>query len=730
MGPDFDHGILEATRTRLKLRDDLVFTPQLDDAKPGCVVEDPVKSKYYRVGLAEYTFLSMFDGGTTVEEALALTARALPESSLSAQDATALCRWLVETELAHTEASTCPERVAESAARVRSQNRFERLNPVMFRFSLGSPDRLVEKILPWIGWLYTAPMMVMWAGCVGFGAYQIAVHWDRFVLASEGVFSPGRWVWLALGWLVLKVLHELSHAAACKRYGGPVRDAGVLLILFAPIAYVDVTSSWRFRSKWHRIATAAAGIYAELWVAALAAVAWSRTDTGAINDLCFHLIVMASLTTLVFNANFLMRFDGYYIVADLLGIPNLYPLGQQYPRYLARRYLMGVSVASPAWPEGKGVVVRVYGLAALVWRVVVYAGLLIGATALFHGAGVVLALAVGVLWIGLPAIHGVKYLLVGKGAERPNRLRFALLVGMIFGAVALVLALPWPGAYTAPALVEFSPPVVVRTKSPGFVKEIRVREGQVVEPGQVIVVLANEQLNQELTDVELAIEQSRLRARIAHQRDEMASYQAEQKKVEGLDKQRREKLAEVEQLTIRAPSGGQVVARNLSSLQGTHLKVGTEVVSIGNEIEKEFRVSIRQDDVARVLKHLQGEVHVRVPGGGQMRCKLTKVTPRASREPLHLALCAPFGGSLTVRKRTDEERTGQEASEDYELLTPHFTATLSLSADQGRQLRAGQRGTVAFDARGEAVGSHLLEMLTRYLRNALKRVMSERPLPP
>ena len=133
--------------------------------------------------------------------------------------------------------------------------------------------------------------------------------WDRFTASAEGVLAPSNWFWLAAAWLMLKVVHEVSHGLACKKYGGSVRETGMVLILFVPIFYVDVTSSWRFRSKWHRIHTAAAGMYAELGAAALALLVWSRVDAGVLNHLLYNIVLMAGLMTLLFNANPLMRFS-------------------------------------------------------------------------------------------------------------------------------------------------------------------------------------------------------------------------------------------------------------------------------------------------------------------------------------------------------------------------------------------------------------------------------------
>jgi len=235
-----------------------------------------------------------------------------------------------------------------------------------------------------------------------FASLQVWQQWARLLESSRGVFATSNWIWLGLGWLALKAVHEFSHGLVCKRFGGTVREAGVLLVLLTPIAYVDVTSSWRFSSRWQRILTAAAGMHSELLVAAVASLIWCRTSNSMVEHVCFNVAVMASVTTVLFNLNPLMRFDGYYILSDLIGLPNLYSQGQIFLQYLVRRYVLGLSASLPDWSPGAGLLIRVHSIAALLWRMFISAGLIVAANTLFYGAGVVMAAAAVALWAGVP----------------------------------------------------------------------------------------------------------------------------------------------------------------------------------------------------------------------------------------------------------------------------------------------------------------------------------------
>ena len=187
------------------------------------------------------------------------------------------------------------------------------------------PDRWLSKLSPHTNWLFSAPMTALGMLLITAGMIVAIVRWNELVDSSQLVFARNNWLLMGVAWLVLKVAHELAHALACKRQGGEVREAGLVFVLFAPAAYVNVTSAWRFPCKWQRVHVAAAGMYVELVLAALAVMAWNHVDSIVLRHLLFNIILMASFTTLVFNANPLMRFDGYYILSDLLEIPNSAP---------------------------------------------------------------------------------------------------------------------------------------------------------------------------------------------------------------------------------------------------------------------------------------------------------------------------------------------------------------------------------------------------------------------
>ena len=247
------------------LRGDLHFSLQQHGEDTCYLIEDEKNSRFYRVGIPEYTFISLLDGTTTVREAMSHTAALLGNDAFTENDAATICKWLIDTQLANTEASGVSGRLVESQQKAAKAKRAQWMNPVIVRIPLLRPDNLVEWCTKRFGWWISWPAFAVWLGVVCLAIHQLVLNWSEMSSAGSHVFAAGNWLWLAICYCLLKVFHELSHGMACKKFGGHVREAGVVLIALAPIPYVDVTSAWRFPSKWKRIFVSAAGMYTEVF---------------------------------------------------------------------------------------------------------------------------------------------------------------------------------------------------------------------------------------------------------------------------------------------------------------------------------------------------------------------------------------------------------------------------------------------------------------------------------
>jgi putative peptide zinc metalloprotease protein len=345
---------------------------------------------------------------------------------------------------------------------------------------------------------------------------RLMLNWDQLQLASGSVFAPDNWLWLMAAWMLLKVVHETAHGLVCQRYGGSVRETGVILAFFAPLAYVDVSSCWRFSSRWQRIHVAAAGMSVELLLASAAVLGFGVVDSDVGAHLLYNVIVMASVSTLLFNANPLMRFDGYYIMSDLLEIPNLYTRASEAVGQLLQRILLGQHSSAPTISGKQIAVLRCYGIAAVCWRLLICSTMLIAASVMFHGAGVALAVAGMIAWFGMPVWKTLKQVRqVGQAA--PLRLMRAGVITLAFcGLVAgFLFGLPVPFSTTAPGIVSLPEGCRVHSDVSGFIQTLQVVDGQQVVAGELLLTLRNEEITHRHLDLERQIQQELIRQQIA-----------------------------------------------------------------------------------------------------------------------------------------------------------------------------------------------------------------------
>lgn len=706
-------------------RRDLRCSPRWTPGDEHVVVEDPLGGRFFRLGPVEHRFASSLDGRTPVRVAVARIAQAHPDAGLTEERAAALCRWIAEMGLferetcgwgASSDASDSPTAAIAAAATAS-------WNPLVFRVPLGRPDRAFAALAGALGWLGSWPAIAAWCLLLLSGSVTLLSQWGRFELDTRGILARDNWLWLAASWLLLKLLHEGAHGVVCRRVGGTVGEWGLQFVALAPLAYVDVTSTWRLESRWRRMAVAAAGMYVELAVAAAAVLVWSRTASPWIAHRCCDLAAMASVTTLLFNLNPLMKFDGYFLLADAWGVPNLDAQGRRHAWAVARRWVLGEQSPLPAVTASRRRGLACYGWACLGWRAIVAVGLVLTAMTLFHGAGLLLA-AIGVALWTRPAMLALRQWAGEQRRSAAGRARLWRVgaVGAALGALTIVTALlPWPGRRVAPAVVEYSPLTVVRAPAASWVRALHVSPGEPVVAGQLLLELAAPELALEAAELRLSIARVELEERRLAHRGELARSQEQAEERAGLLTRLRERETQLERLAVRAPRDGTVIRRGLEQLLGVHVDEGAELLSLGDESSKELRAAVSQQDLESFTRRVGERVRVELPGRRVLAGELEQVEPRALREPPAAALAAPGGGPLAVRpvsRRDDND----SPSPEYELLHPCFTATVALSAEDSAGLRAGELGVCVFRPCDESVVAHLRRGLESWLRHRLGQI--------
>ena len=713
----YDRLSSELKRCHVQLKDELIFVPQKFGDATYYHIEIPSSSKFFKIGYAEYVFISLLDGETSFAHALAISSQTLGAEALSEQQATQTLFWLLDNNLAAaTDASMGLQSGDEE-----KQPLWQKLNPFWMKFPLGKPDKWIDGCTAALGWVFHPAAVVISLLTMLVALMSLATHWEKFSASVGTVFSSSNWLWMLVTWVMLKIMHEFAHAIVCKRLGGTVKETGIIFILFAPLAYVDVTSSWRFKSRWHRIAVAVAGMYIELLVAAVCLILWCMTRDQLLAYHLMNVVMLASLSTLIFNANPLMKFDGYFILSDLSGIPNLYQEGS----HAVSRCLNWIFYGQQEEKSRREIhhwrhFITGYGLACMVWKVLIFAGLFIAAAVMFGGWGMLIVLFGAVSSIVVPLGKLVKDLGV-RFMHRPESiLRAAGVTAMLM----FLAASSWwlvPNSFVArnPCLVDYSDSAKIRAHSSGFIAEIFVVDGQAIESGQPILRMENRELASEVAQLKARLKQREVEERIAKNSGDPTAALVARKDRFATIEILQEKEAQYGRLLVRSPIAGNVVSRNLEQKSGTYFQRGDFLMSVGNDADKEIVISVSSENLTSVSELVGKTIPVELGSRRKIMATISRVDPLASIQLREPKLASPNGGMLAVKP------IGSDAAsegERFELLKPRFHVVAQISSGASRELFCGERGMAILASNSPTIGkwayTNVENWLTQLSENA------------
>jgi putative peptide zinc metalloprotease protein len=650
------------------------------------VLADEAEGRHFRLNPVAYRFVGLCDGKRSVEEVWTLMNDALGDEAPTQAEAVGILARLSQGDLLRSEALPDVDMMFEDRSVRREQKRWSQLNPLFFRVGLIDPTSWLDAFEPVLTRLFSRSALALWCVLVAFAGILAASNWQALAHhAAERTASP---MFLVLTWLVypfVKALHELGHALAIRRWGGAVKKVGVTLLLLMPVPWVDAAASSAFRFRSHRLVVSAAGIMVELFLAALAMLFWLAAEPGGVRDAALAVMLIAGVSTLFFNGNPLLRYDGYFILSDAVDLPNLAPHSAAYWIYLIKRHVLRIPAETPAMVRGERPWLLAFGPASLAYRFAIAIAIVLWLSE--FSVALASAAAAALLWgfFVKPAIG--LYDSLRHGSDDPRQTRRARRVALAAGALLLVGAVivPLPQRIIADGLIWLPENARVRPETDGFVVRALVADGAVVEPGQILL---------ELADADLIADRDRLYARLAQfqseqygiliRQPERASNLAEE--IESLRAALRLNDSRLEHLQVRAGSAGRLVIPRESDLPGRFVPRGTEVGYILGDTTPRVRALLSQRDVALVSERVRGAQVWSSERAMAYAATPQRDTPAATRQ-LPSAALGDRGGGRIVTDVKDEK--GLAAAE------PLFVVDLDLP---GALLeRVGARVEVRFD---------------------------------
>lgn len=615
----------------LRLRADLTFRQHHYQGETFWVVKEPIGLKYFRFREEEYRLLRMLDGTVSLAD---LQDRFADEFAPQHVSLTSLHNFLGKLFRAGLVVSAASGQGHVLQHLKREQQRQKILstltNILVIRFPGVDPQPVLTRLIHFCGWMYT-PAAVAACGLLALSALAlIIVNFDVFqarLPAFNEFFNASNLFWLMLTIGVCKVAHELGHGLTCVKFGGECHSIGFMLLVFSPAMYCDVSDSWVLPSKWRRIAIGIGGMYVEVVLASIATFLWWFSKPGLFNHICLSVMFVCSVSTIIVNLNPLMRFDGYYVLSDLLEIPNLSEKSATAFRRLFFRFVFGIELGQSGYPQRKPVLFALYAMASTVYRWLLVISILLILNRMLEPYGLkvigqTLAIVAAVVLVSRPLWQFVQTFRV-PGMSQKIKWRYvastaAVLVVLLFG-IALI---PLPHRIYGPIRAEFKDSSPVGVATPGILKEVFVQPGAVVAAGQPLAQLENWELQLRIVDLqrqrdELMIQLDAAKKTRFENVADVQGIKTLEKLLARAEESLREQLRDAERLTLTAPEDGVVLSppsryrsanseTTLASWSGspmdrenlgTHLDAGNLFCKVGDARQVEVILVVDQADV-------------------------------------------------------------------------------------------------------------------------------------
>lgn len=618
------------------------------------LLQDPASGRVHRFTPTARLIIALMDGKRRVADLWTIANRRLGETAPTQDEMVELLAQLHGADLLQSDASPDVAELFMRAEREeKARNRRSYGNPMTIRIPIWDPDAFLERFRRPIQGIWSKWGALVWLAVVLPALLLVPPHWPELtnnfsdrVLAADNLFI------LYLLFPVIKALHEMGHASAVKAGGGEIHDLGIILLVLLPVPYVEASAATTFPSKYQRALVGAAGVAVELFLAALAFYVWLAIEPGIVRACLFNTMLVAGISTLIFNGNPLLRYDAYYVLADLIEIPNLSARSIRYWGYLFERYVLGVRDAEmPRGSPAEKAWFVFYGLASTIYRVLVTLVIALFIAGRFFVIGVVLAAWALAAMAIYPLIKAVRHLSESPRLARHRPRAIATVVLLIVGAAVLLTVVPVPFHTRAEGVVWLPEQALVRAGANGFLSDFPAEPGTWVTRSNGLIQSVDPMLKAQLRASEAYVAEleatyaaaavsNRVQAEVARQKLEQERAHLELLRSQSGD------------LTARANTDGIFVVPQQGDLPGRYYRKGDLLGYVLGEAHPIVRVVVPQDAIDRVRLDVKN-VHVRMVDQLDLTFegRIVREVPEGEEYLPSLALAAEGGGEVATDPR-------------------------------------------------------------------------------
>ena len=662
------------------------------------IVQDQAGGRYHRFSSAAHAMIGRMDGNATVQTLWEEACRGAVDEIPTQNEVVDLLIQLHAADLLQADITPDAAALFERYKKRRDQTWKQWLsNPMALKLPLLDPDAFLSEWAHRLAWIVGIRGALVWLAVVPPAVFLAAQHWTELSgNLSDRVLSARNLVLMALVFPVVKVLHELGHGFTTKIWGGGVHEMGVMFLVFAPVPYVEASAASAFPSKVQRAVVGAAGMLVEVFLAALALYVWLLVEPGLVRALAFNVMLIAGISTLVVNGNPLLRYDAYYILADLIEMPNLAQRGQRYLTYLWDRYVFGVREAeAPAESASEKRWLVCYSILSWCYRVLITVSIILFIAGEFFIFGVLIALWSTVALFGLPVWRAARHVLQSPALNRRRTQAIRISLALAAAVLVFVCAVPVPTRTQAEGVVWLPDQALLRAGTNGLFLRWLVPPGTSVTSGTPVLAPDDPLLSAEVGVARAKVEEAAARYRVEQFSNPV---KAEISKRQLEHEQR--VLARTEErftkLVVRAEADGMLVAPKPQDMAGQFFKKGELLGYVLDRTQFIARVVVPQDNIDLVRTRFKSaELRLAEAVASTHSASVIREMPGGIEELPSAALGPNGGGSIAVDPKDQNGVKTLERVFVFDLQLPPEAAPKAF----------GERVHVRFDHGGEPLAS-------------------------
>ena len=688
----------------------LLEAPRTGGGGKEWTIQDPFRQQFYRIGWQEFTILANWKEGMTPEELCGLL-KIRQDVEIEPQVIKNLHDFLLRNELLTVEKQEYTKHLYETKQKSKTSVLKKALHQYLFfRVPLLKPDKFLEHFLPYVqplGSSYFYYVVFLFAGA---GLYLISRQWESFWQTFLYFFNFSGMIWYGVVLIFVKFIHELAHAFTAKHFGLRVPTMGVAFLVLMPVLYTDVTDAWKLTSRRSRLQVTASGMIAELALAVLATFLWSFLPEGTFKSMAFLVATVTWIMAAMINFNFILKFDGYYFLSDLLEVPNLQDRAFALARWLMREKLFAIGAPEPEkFPRGKRTILLSYAYFTWVYRAILFLGIAVMVYYVFFKVLGIFLMIVELAWfLGLPIWNEMKawYKMKEKITWNPVTRRNAIIgTGLI-----LLLLFPWQGTIKRSAYLKPEEITKIFLPEAGIIQNVAVKEKQRVAQGDTLVTATSHQLEYEIKQSESKVKtlQWYLDRKESNEvligQSNVARQQLieETTKLQGLKKR-------LNSLTITASFDGIVSDLDNSLNQGSPVGTKMPILSLYNDESIEITTFLPEEDLKRIEVGGTGKFYPNHIESGVFDVEIVEIEESSNQALSQPWLASLYGGDVAVKKSREGKLESHESV---------YRVRLKVTSKEFQHPPFMLRGSVKLDAERRSI-------IGRFFRGAMYVLIRE-----